>query len=197
MNSESEAILVDVFVQRCFATADARARERPDTRRIELCLDLHGILLERSYLARDGERILCHFRAPDAESLRVALHVAGVDYDALWTGVVRNIPGAAEFVLVVERVFDRPVSKEQERSCRARMARRLQDLGVEPARVLLSRCGKRILWLCRASTPAAVTAAQTGLAGQGLHVWCCETVSPKDRWQAVEGGVPEPLAERA
>jgi len=185
MKSEREAALVDVFVQRSFGAVETCDREGPESPGLEPCLDLHGIIRERSYLARDGRRVLCHFRAPDAESLRMALRVAGVNYDALWTGVVRDIPGAADFVLVLERAFDRAVSLEQERHCRARTARRLLELGVEPARVLLSRCRKRLLWLCRATTPDTARAAEIELAGRGFEVWRCDSVPPADRLKRV------------
>jgi len=173
MDSARETALVDVFVQRRFTAADPQGCERPDSPRLQPCLDLHGIQRERSYLARDGQRILCHFRAPDAESLRIALRVAGIDYDALWTGAVSRLPGAAELVLVVERRFDSPLSDAHERTCRATTARRLLDLGAEPARVLISRCRKRLLWLCRAATAESVRAAETELGTQGFEVWGC------------------------
>lgn len=174
MDTSRETALVDVFVQRRFGTAEAHDCARPDSARLQPCLDLHGIRRERSYLARDGQRILCHFRAPDAESLRIALRASGIDYDALWTGVVSRLPGAAELVLVVERHFQSPLSNEQERTCRATTARRLLDLGAEPARMLISRCRKHLLWLCRAATAEAVLAAETELATQGFEVWGCE-----------------------
>lgn len=174
MEPGRETALVDVFVQRRFVTVGPQDRERPDSARLQPCLDLHGISRERSYLARDGQRILCHFRAPDAESLRIAMRAAGIDYDALWTGAISHLPGAADLVLIVERTFERPLSNEQERACRASTARRLLERGAEPARVLISRSRKRLLWLCRAATPAAVRAAETELAGQGFEVWSCE-----------------------
>lgn len=179
MDTRGETALVDVFVQRRFAAAESPDgelpdSERPDSARLQPCLDLHGIHRERSYLARDGQRILCHFRAPDAESLRIALRVAGIDYDALWTGAVNHLPGAAELVLVVERLFEKPLSDEQERTCRATTARRLLGLGAEPARVLISRCRKRLLWLCRVTTAEVVRTAETELAAQGFEVWGCE-----------------------
>jgi len=196
MKSEREAALVDVFVQRSLGAMETYDRERPDSPRLEPCLDLHGIVRERSYLARDGSRILCHFRAPDAESLRMALRGAGVNYDALWTGVVRDIPGAADFVLVLERAFDFPVSQEHERRCRTRTTRRLLELGVEPARVLLSRCRKHLRWLCRAATPDAARAAEIELAGHGLKGWCCEPVSPAVQLKSTVRGSLDHSAER-
>jgi len=197
VKSEYEAALMDVFVQRNSGSANGRDQEQPDSPRIDSCLDLHGIRRERSYLARDGKRILCHFRAPDAESLRMALHVAGIDYDALWAGAVKNISLATDPVLVLERVFERPVSLELERRCRAETGRRLLDLGVEPARVLQSRCRKRLLWLCRASSPATARAAENELAGHGFEVWRCDSVSPAERRISAAGCSSERLAERA
>ena len=171
---------MDVFVQSSFVLADLHQQERPDTQRLESCLVLHGIVRERNYVARDGRRMLCHFRAPDAESLRMALRVVGVKYDAVWTAEVKEMPGASDFVLVVERVFEHPLSRNQQRAARASTARRLQDLGVEPARVLLSRCGRRLLWLCRAQAPDAVRAAEPDLANQGYDVWRCEPLSSSE-----------------
>lgn len=174
MDTRRDTALVDVFVQRRYAEAEPQDGDRPDSARLQPCLDLHGIQRERSYLARDGQRILCHFRAPDAESLRVALRVAGIDYDALWTGAVSHLPGATELVLVVERHFESPLSSEQERTCRATTARRLLDLGAEPARVLISRCRTHLLWLCRAATAEIVQAAETELTPEGFEVWGCQ-----------------------
>jgi len=178
MKTRPEAGLVDVFVQRSFNATDACELEGPDGPRAEPCLSLHGIVREKSYLARDGKRILCHFRSPDAESLRLALRGCGVSYDALWAGMVRIVPRAAKWVLVVERVFERPISEEREREFRAKTARCLQDLGVEPAGVLLSRCRKHLLWLCRARTTDAITAAELQLAGHGFEFWRSETGLP-------------------
>lgn len=173
MNSYGPPSFVDVFVQRRFAMSNVHEQERPDSQRLEPCLNLYGIVYERSYLAQDGKRMLCHFRSPDAESLRMALQVARIGYDALWTAEVNDIPGAADFALVIERVFDHPLSLKQQRAYRAIMASRLQGLGVEPARVLLSRCGKRLLWLCRASTPDAAVNTEPALCGDGFDVWRC------------------------
>jgi hypothetical protein len=174
MNMQTDRVLVDVFVQHRSRTAGTVDSERPDSTRLEPCLDLHGIHRVRSHLASDGQRILCHFRAPDAESLRGALRVAGIEYDALWVGEVGHISSASEFVLVVERNFERPLGTDRERAHRASTACRLLDLGVEPARVLISRCRRRLLWLCRASTPLAIKTAEAELPAEGYEVWGCE-----------------------
>ena len=49
------------------------------------CLDLHRAEYLESYLATDGLRMVCIFRAPDAESVRLANNQAGVPYTNVWT----------------------------------------------------------------------------------------------------------------
>ncbi len=43
------------------------------------CFDLHQVTWVRSYLAEDGRRMLCWYRAVDAESVRLALRKLGAD----------------------------------------------------------------------------------------------------------------------
>ena len=49
------------------------------------CLDLHRAEYVEGYLATDGLRAVCVFRAPDAESVRLANTQAGVPYTKVWT----------------------------------------------------------------------------------------------------------------
>jgi len=49
------------------------------------CLDLHRAEYVEGYLATDGLRAVCVFRAPDAESVRLANDQAGVPYAKVWT----------------------------------------------------------------------------------------------------------------
>ena len=49
------------------------------------CLDLHRAEYIEGYLAADGCRAVCVFRAPDAESVRLANNQAGVPYAKIWT----------------------------------------------------------------------------------------------------------------
>lgn len=96
MNRESSTNLVDVFVLRNLAPAEIDDQERQDAQPLESCLVLYGIYPQRTWLASDGRRLLCHFRAPDAESLRTVLRAARVEYDAVWAANVKDPPGAAD-----------------------------------------------------------------------------------------------------
>lgn len=52
------------------------------------CFDLHRVDWVHSFLAADGRRMLCWYRAPDAESARLALRELGSDMGAVWPGRV-------------------------------------------------------------------------------------------------------------
>ena len=56
------------------------------------CLDLHRAEYVESYLAADGLRMVCLFRAPDAESVRLANEQAAVPYTNVWTASM-HVPG--------------------------------------------------------------------------------------------------------
>jgi hypothetical protein len=49
------------------------------------CLDTHDVSHVESYLSTDGLQMVCHFRAPDAESVRLASRLVGMLYNDIWT----------------------------------------------------------------------------------------------------------------
>jgi hypothetical protein len=48
------------------------------------CFEVHRVRLVRSYLSTDRRRMFTLYRAPDAESVRLAQHAAGLPPDPLW-----------------------------------------------------------------------------------------------------------------
>ena len=85
------------------------------------CFDLHHVGYRRSFLSLDGRRMVCHFEAPDAESVRNALRQLDKPFERVWTASIHNPPEAAIRVspgsdemarVVVERLFETPVDFE-------------------------------------------------------------------------------------
>lgn len=50
------------------------------------CFKIHRVGWYESMLSMDGNHLLCHFAAPDAGSVRIALRHSGVSFDTLGTG---------------------------------------------------------------------------------------------------------------
>ncbi|EPC04055.1 hypothetical protein L861_01750 [Litchfieldella anticariensis FP35 = DSM 16096] len=48
------------------------------------CLQNHRVRFVRTYFSLDGKRMICLYQAPDAESVRLAQHQAGMPMDRVW-----------------------------------------------------------------------------------------------------------------
>ena len=57
-------------------------------KRLDPCLDIRDGTWARSYLSNDRRRMVCEFEAPDAESVRDALHSASIPFDRVWSAQV-------------------------------------------------------------------------------------------------------------
>ncbi len=99
------------------------------------CNDLYGITHCGSLLSPDHQRVVCFYRAPDAESVRATSQHGNFPYDRIWSATLHGPAGSEpvtslapsaliprDSVIVVRREFDLPVrfeylqSKEEERA---------------------------------------------------------------------------------
>lgn len=49
------------------------------------CLETHGVTFVRTFFSRDRKRMVCLYRAPDAEAVRIAQRQAGMPLDRVWS----------------------------------------------------------------------------------------------------------------
>jgi hypothetical protein len=85
VHEASSAEKPNVLVERAFDAPVAFERVHALEESKDWCLAQHRVQWVRSYLSSDGRRMLCLYRAPDAESVRRAQHEAGLEFDALWS----------------------------------------------------------------------------------------------------------------
>ena len=52
------------------------------------CLDAHRVRHLESFLSADGRRMICHFHAPDAESVRLVFRQLNSPAARIWTATV-------------------------------------------------------------------------------------------------------------
>lgn len=79
-----------VVVERFFPEAVTPEFVSNALRQSGWCLDLHGAEYVESFLGSDGRRMVCLFRAPDAEAVRRANQQGGVPYTEVWTASVHS-----------------------------------------------------------------------------------------------------------
>jgi hypothetical protein len=73
-----------VVVERSFDTAVDFATVQAIEDAGAWCLDVHRVRFVRTYFARDRRRMLCLYRAPDAEAVRRTQQQMGLPFDAVW-----------------------------------------------------------------------------------------------------------------
>ena len=49
------------------------------------CLEAHNVEFVRTFFSRDHKRMICLYRAPDAEAVRLAQRQANMQVDAVWS----------------------------------------------------------------------------------------------------------------
>lgn len=84
--------LVDLVGERSL-DAQSRSGARPLEHACRWCAAVHRVHLVEVFESTDGLRVIGIFRAPDAESVRLAYHGASEPLDSVWT--YRRVPLAA------------------------------------------------------------------------------------------------------
>lgn len=139
---------------------------------------LHRLRWQESFVAREGRRQVCHFHAPDAESVRLAFRQAGIPVNRIWTGTLHSgvTTGNAEFV--VEYEFQPPLPVTPQEAIERAQEAFLQPQGLELARAIVSTGRAHAVLLCR--LPGGVRAAP-GRPGAGTaRLWPCIRLQPAD-----------------
>lgn len=147
------------------------------------CFDLHRVAWACSFLATDGGRMLCWFRAPDAESARMALRQLKSDMRGVWPGTPVPVgdSSAGELPrgnLLAEIRFDTPLSggaSEAAERLGHRMLRDSVSLG------FLSNDGSRMACVLHAPDAGVVRPALAAAALPASSIWPCTVVSPPGR----------------
>lgn len=145
------------------------------------CFDLHRVAWTLSFLAADGGRMLCWYRAPDAESARLALKSLGSDLNGVWPGsVIGDVSPDDEAIsrinALAEILFDQPLPGGQD-EIRKRLGHgSLCDTPV--AGGFLSSDRRRMIGLWQAPDVGAVTAALAATSLPVQSVWPCTVIAP-------------------
>jgi hypothetical protein len=139
----------DVFVE--LACQGDAAQGAADRDRDEACLVLHRARWRESWIGYDGRRVLAHFEAPDAESVRAALRALGRDALAVWTADVDTVRPGVLADLVVSHRFGEPPSDCEFLDVEKRVC---ALAGSSVVKRIRARDGTRAVWLCRSRSGA-------------------------------------------
>ncbi|MCE8015476.1 DUF4242 domain-containing protein [Halomonas sp. MCCC 1A17488] len=176
--------MTDVILERGFDRPLEPQRVRSLSEAALPCFDLHRIRWEESLLARDGRRLVCHFRAPDVESARIGLRQAGADVSSLWAGRVYDAPALRPAALaaasvMVERHFAAPVTFEAIQALEDAGAACLNNHQVRFLRTFFSLDRQRMLCLYHAPDAESVRLAQHQAGMPVTRIWAFRRIAPE------------------
>lgn len=175
--------MTDLFLERRFdppldATAVGQmALESGD------CFDRHQVEWKSSFLAADGHRMVCWFRAPDMESARIALRQANADIQVFWRGSVIDKPGLEENQLaaanvLVERRFDAEVTLQEIQDIEDAGIWCLETRDVHFVRTFFAADHMRMICLYRAPDAESVRLAQRQAGVPFDDAWTFQAIGP-------------------
>jgi hypothetical protein len=145
------------------------------------CFGRHRVAWLGSCLSPDGHRLLCRFRAPDAESARVALREVEADVRRLWPGTVHEAPDAPPDAVpnvLVERSFDASVPLEEVQALEDAGGGCLERHRVRFVRTFFSFDRRRMICLYEAPDAESVRLAQREAGMPVERVWAFERIGP-------------------
>ena len=145
------------------------------------CFHLHRVTWRCSFLATDGGRMLCWYRAPDAESARLALKELGSDMNSVWAGTVLgdfDAEGSAlpEVSTLAEISFAEPLPGSRKDMLQHLGYASLRDVSV--AAGFLSNDRRRLVTLLQAPDADTASAALEALALPARSIWSCTVIVP-------------------
>lgn len=144
---------------------------------MQLCSNLHRVFWCESFVASEGRRRICHFRAPDAESVRLAFRRTGVTVDKIWTGTVHDGFEAATADIVVERDFLPPFPTDAKNALEVVQTGWLEPHGLKLARAVVSFNRGRVICICESPGGRAVQPDAFEEHTPPGIVWSCRRIA--------------------
>jgi hypothetical protein len=143
------------------------------------CFELYQIDWLFSFLAQNGDKMVCQFQAPDTETARTALRQTNNVVRSVWPATVHLGPEADLTPnVMVERTFEQAVTLDSIQAMEDAAAQCLKIRDVSFVKTYFSIDQKRMLCLYSAPDAEAVRSAQDEAQMPFDQVWSCQTLQP-------------------
>lgn len=96
--------MTEIFAER--SLKQTPITERAFALQARACLEMHRVECQESMLALSGERMLCHFKAPDLEAARMALRQYDAEFDSVWGATVYEADAMPDSQTARSRVLE-------------------------------------------------------------------------------------------
>ena len=175
--------MTDVFVERRWDDPRTEADLQRMIEDAAGCLETHRCVWRGSLLSADARDLVCHYTAPDAESVRLALRDARAVPGKVWAGTVHDAPHFTDSDLdkanvLVARRFEEPADFDTIQAREDAGSGCLELHRVRFVRTLFSRDRKRMICLYEAPDAESVRLAQREAEMPVERVWPCRRFTP-------------------
>jgi cation diffusion facilitator CzcD-associated flavoprotein CzcO len=150
----------------------------------QACSELYRVQWLRCYLAADGSRMLCWYRAPDAEAVRFVLRQQGSTDVAVWPAELSGAagPGPIEAVsegIAVEFEFETQLGTEAMASATRAVSAALGGQGLTIDRAFAARYGERLACVVHSSNEGSLGACLQSAGLPPARLWRCIEIDPE------------------
>jgi hypothetical protein len=175
--------MTDILVERRWPQPLTEADMDAMMAAAEGCMGIHRITWHGSLLSSDGLELLCHFRGPDAESVRIAMQQLGSPPGKVWPCRTQDAPGSdaadlARVNVAVSQSFDAPVEFDSRQTLDGADVGCLQLHRVRIVRRYLSLDRLRMVSLYQAPDAGSVRLAQPQDGMTSGRVWAVRRYAP-------------------
>ena len=139
------------------------------------CLPLYNVEWYESFLAQDGQSLVCVFEADDAESIRMMMTANGQTWKSVWAGTAHDTERDGIPNVVVTRSFDEAVTLDEIQAIEDAGAWCLELHNVTFLRTYFSLDRKRMICLYVAPDAESVRLAQRQAQMPVESVWSCQS----------------------
>jgi len=166
-------VMTDVFVEWATGMGPSESDMEEFVRDSNRCRNLHKVQFQESLLDDEGRRLICHFRAPDAESVRMALRCIGADIDFVWAGTIHEAKEPTIANVVVEHKLSHSNLSDTIETIDAIAAEWADSYGFRLTRAIVSLDGARLLCFYKAPDAESISLAQSQNSSRTTTIWAC------------------------
>ena len=165
--------MTDVFVEWATKVRLSESDMEEYVRDSNRCRILHKVQFQESLLDDEGRRIICHFTAPDVESVRMALRCIGAHIDFVWAGTIHEATEHTAANVVVERKLSRSILSDAIETIGAIASEWADSYGFRLTRAIVSLDGARLLSFYKAPDAESISLAQSQNSSRSTTIWAC------------------------
>jgi hypothetical protein len=96
-----------VMVEQVFTEPLTDERAAVDAKKLDPCLALRNGTWRRTSLSNDRMRMICEFEAPDAESVREACRLAGIQFERVWAASVFAVEDYPDKMKMLDELLEK------------------------------------------------------------------------------------------